>query len=236
MTAREIARAVPIDLSVIIDTCPRCGCLDFPVKLLHKQLTAGYCPMVKSRPGRAACGAFDTGPERRDFRSPRGWYHWNGGAVTAFDMTGPTAEQRRQITAGLSDEERHVLLQHGTEAAFCGVFLDNKKEGIYTCRFCGLPLFRSSAKFDSGTGWPSFFKPYEESHIKRLRDTTYGMVRVEEVCARCGSHLGHVFPDGPRPTGERHCLNSVSLGFTEKGGALPDVLGRGAPEGVPDPE
>jgi len=154
--------------------------------------------------------------------------------VTAFDMKPPTAEQTRQITAGLSDEERHVLLQHGTEAAFCGVFLDNKKEGVYTCRFCGLPLFRSSAKFDSGTGWPSFFKPYEESHIKRLRDTSYGMVRVEEVCARCGSHLGHVFPDGPRPTGERHCLNSVSLAFTEKGRALPDVLGRGAPEGVAD--
>jgi peptide-methionine (R)-S-oxide reductase len=153
--------------------------------------------------------------------------------VTAFDMTPPTAEQRRQITAGLNDEERHVLLQHGTEAAFCGVFLDNKKEGVYTCRFCGLPLFRSSAKFDSGTGWPSFFKPYEESHIKRIRDTSYGMVRVEEVCARCGSHLGHIFPDGPRPTGERHCLNSVSLGFTEQGGALPDVLGRGAPEGAP---
>jgi peptide-methionine (R)-S-oxide reductase len=154
--------------------------------------------------------------------------------VTAFDMTPPTADQRRQITTGLSDEERHVLLQHGTEAAFCGVFLDNKKEGIYTCRFCGLPLFRSSAKFDSGTGWPSFFKPYEEAHIKRIRDISYGMVRVEEVCARCGSHLGHVFPDGPRPTGERHCLNSVSLSFTEKGQALPDVLGRGAPEGAAD--
>jgi peptide-methionine (R)-S-oxide reductase len=154
--------------------------------------------------------------------------------MTAFDMTPPTSEQRRQITAGLSNEERDVLLQHGTEAAFCGVFLDNKKEGTYTCRFCGLPLFRSSAKFDSGTGWPSFFRPYTESHIKRLRDTSYGMVRVEEVCARCGSHLGHVFPDGPRPTGERHCLNSVSMGFTEKGQPLPDVLGRGAPEGQPD--
>jgi peptide-methionine (R)-S-oxide reductase len=155
--------------------------------------------------------------------------------VTTFDITPPTADQRRQITAGLADEERHVLLQHGTEAPFCGVFLDNKKEGIYTCRFCGLPLFRSSAKFDSGTGWPSFFRPYEEAHIKRIRDTSYGMVRVEEVCARCGSHLGHVFPDGPRPTGERHCLNSVSLSFTEKGNALPNVLGRGAPEGAADP-
>jgi peptide-methionine (R)-S-oxide reductase len=154
--------------------------------------------------------------------------------MTTFDLTPPTESQRHEITAGLSSEERHVLLQHGTEAAFCGVFLDNKKDGIYTCRFCGLPLFRSSAKFNSGTGWPSFFKPFEEAHIKRIRDTSYGMVRVEEVCARCGSHLGHVFPDGPRPTGERHCLNSVALSFTEKGRALPDVLRRGAPEGVED--
>jgi peptide-methionine (R)-S-oxide reductase len=154
--------------------------------------------------------------------------------VTTFNLTPPTESQRLEITNGLSNEERHVLLQHGTEAPFCGVFLDNKKDGIYTCRFCGLPLFRSSAKFNSGTGWPSFFAPFDDGHIKRIRDTSYGMVRVEEVCARCGSHLGHVFPDGPRPTGERHCLNSVSLSFTEKGRALPDVLHRGAPEGAVD--
>jgi len=154
--------------------------------------------------------------------------------MTTFNLTPPTESQRLEITKGLSNEEQHVLLRHGTEAAFCGVFLDNKKDGIYTCRFCGLPLFRSSAKFNSGTGWPSFFKPFDETHIKRIRDSSYGMVRVEEVCARCGSHLGHVFPDGPRPTGERHCLNSVALSFTEKGQALPDVLHRGAPEGAAD--
>ena len=154
--------------------------------------------------------------------------------MTIFDLTPPTEAQRRQIAAGLTGAERRVLLEHGTEAAFCGVFLDNKKGGVYTCRFCGLPLFRSSAKFDSGTGWPSFFEPYRAAHIRRIRDTSYGMVRVEEVCARCGSHLGHVFPDGPPPTGERHCLNSVSLGFTEAGNALPDLLQRGAPEGAPD--
>jgi len=153
--------------------------------------------------------------------------------MTSFNLTPPTDTQRREITSGLAGDERRVLLEHGTEAAFCGVFLDNKKTGTYTCRFCGLPLFKSSAKFDSGTGWPSFFKPFDEAHIKRIRDSSYGMVRVEEVCARCGSHLGHVFPDGPRPTGERHCLNSVSLGFTEEGDALPDVLQRGAPEGSP---
>jgi peptide-methionine (R)-S-oxide reductase len=149
------------------------------------------------------------------------------------DLTPPSDAQRRTITAGLNAEERRVLLQHGTEAAFCGVFLDNKMEGTYTCRFCGLPLFRSSQKFDSGTGWPSFFAPYEESHIRRIRDLSYGMVRVEEVCARCGSHLGHVFDDGPPPTGERHCLNSVSLAFVRKGESLPDILGRGPPEGRP---
>jgi peptide-methionine (R)-S-oxide reductase len=155
--------------------------------------------------------------------------------MTSFNLTPPTEAQRLEITAQLTGAERGVLLEHGTEAAFCGVFLDNKKNGIYTCRFCGLPLFRSDAKFDSGTGWPSFFQPFHETHIKRIRDSSHGMVRVEEVCARCGSHLGHVFPDGPRPTGERHCLNSVSLGFTETGKALPDVLKRGPPEGMTDP-
>ena len=154
--------------------------------------------------------------------------------MSQFDLQPPSAAQRSQIVASLTSDERRVLLEHGTEAAFCGVFLDNHKEGTYTCRFCGLPLFRSSAKFDSGTGWPSFFAPYAEAHIRRVRDTSYGMVRVEEVCARCGSHLGHVFPDGPPPTGERHCLNSVSLSFAERGQALPDVLQRGAPEGLPD--
>jgi peptide-methionine (R)-S-oxide reductase len=156
--------------------------------------------------------------------------------TTTFDLRPPSEIERREITAGLNHDERNVLLHHGTEAAFCGVFLDNKKDGIYTCRFCGLPLFRSSAKFDSGTGWPSFFAAYDESHIRRLRDTSYGMVRIEEICARCGSHLGHVFPDGPPPTGERHCLNSVSLTFAPRGAALPDVLKRGSPEGEPDRE
>lgn len=147
--------------------------------------------------------------------------------MTSFDLTPPTDAQRRELTAALSDEERRVLLNHGTEAPFCGVFLDNKKDGIYTCRFCGLPLFHSNAKFDSGTGWPSFFQPVDENHIRRIRDTSHGMTRTEIVCARCNSHLGHVFPDGPLPTGERHCLNSVSLAFIGFDGALPDPLRRG---------
>ncbi len=153
--------------------------------------------------------------------------------MSAFDLTPPSASERRLLEADLSAEERRVLLAHGTEAPFCGVFLDNKQDGIYTCRCCGLPLFRSSAKFDSGTGWPSFFQPFDERHIGRIRDSSHGMIRTEIVCARCGGHLGHVFPDGPPPTGERHCLNSVSLAFTANGEALPDRLQRGAPEGQP---
>jgi peptide-methionine (R)-S-oxide reductase len=143
-----------------------------------------------------------------------------------FDLTAPDDAQRVRLIAGLNDEERRVLLQHGTEAPFCGVFLDNKREGIYCCRLCGLPLFRSSAKFDSGTGWPSFFAPYADVHVRYIRDTSHGMIRTEEVCARCGSHLGHVFPDGPPPTGMRHCLNSVALCFVGEGEALPNLLER----------
>ncbi len=150
--------------------------------------------------------------------------------MSQFDLSPPDAPQRRQLIDALSPEERRVLLEHGTEAPFCGVFLDNKQDGVYTCRLCGLPLFRSSAKFDSGTGWPSFFQAYDVNHVHTSRDTSHGMVRAELLCARCGSHLGHLFPDGPPPTGERHCLNSVSLGFTADGDPLPDPLGRGGLE------
>ncbi len=144
-----------------------------------------------------------------------------------FDLAPPDDAQRATLSARLSPEERRVLLAHGTEAPFCGVFLDNKRDGVYVCRFCGLPLFRSNAKFDSGTGWPSFFAAFDEAHIGRIRDASHGMVRTEIVCARCGSHLGHVFPDGPPPTRERHCLNSVSLGFVARDEPLPDPLDRG---------
>ena len=153
--------------------------------------------------------------------------------MSTFDLSPPSDTQRADRAAGLTQDERRVLLDHGTEAAFCGVFLDNKLDGVYTCRLCGLPLFRSNAKFDSGTGWPSFFAPFDPAHVSTVRDSSYGMVREEIVCARCGSHLGHVFPDGPPPTGERHCLNSVSLGFTADGQALPDPLQRGETEAAP---
>lgn len=154
-------------------------------------------------------------------------------SAAGFDLAPPDADQRKRLEGGLSREERNVLLQHGTEAPFCGVLLKNKSAGIYCCRLCGLPLFRSGAKFESGTGWPSFTDPFDSAHLRQVRDTSYGMVRVEIRCGRCDSHQGHVFPDGPPPTGERYCLNSVSLEFVEHGAPLPDKLGRGGQEGRP---
>ena len=146
---------------------------------------------------------------------------------SGFDLTAPSPEQRKTLEAGLTRAEREVLLHHGTEAAFCGGLLDNKEDGVYACRLCGLPLFEAKTKFESGTGWPSFFAPFDKTHVLAIRDTSYGMVRIETRCARCDSHQGHVFPDGPPPTRDRYCINSVSLQFVQNGSPLPDPLGRG---------
>ena len=120
---------------------------------------------------------------------------------SGYDLGPLPHEEPERLAQKLTPEERHILLDHGTERPFCGVLLDNKERGTYACRLCGLPLFRAGDKFESGTGWPSFFKPFDEAHIRTIEDRSYGMVRIETRCARCDSHLGHVFPDGPPPTG-----------------------------------
>jgi peptide-methionine (R)-S-oxide reductase len=138
----------------------------------------------------------------------------------SYDLTPLSSSQIARLAADLTPEERRVILDQGTERPFCGLFLDNKKQGTYVCRLCGLPLFASDAKFESGTGWPSFFRPVDEAHIAFIEDDSHGMRRTEIRCRRCDGHLGHVFDDGPPPTHQRYCLNSVSLSFADAGAPL----------------
>ena len=121
------------------------------------------------------------------------------------------AEWRAQLT----EEQFRVARSQGTERPFCGTLLDNKAHGVYACVCCNLPLFTSDAKFESGTGWPSFFQPIADENVITHTDRSYGMTRVEILCARCDCHLGHVFPDGPPPTRQRHGVNSESLVFVD---------------------
>ena len=143
--------------------------------------------------------------------------------VRVFDdqgqLTGPLEMQKLALSDAewrgrLTSEQFRVLRGSGTERPFCGTLLDNKQAGVYCCAGCGLPLFRSDAKFKSGTGWPSFFQPIADENVAQHADHSHGMTRIEINCARCDGHLGHVFPDGPPPTRLRYCLNSESLKFT----------------------
>ena len=138
-------------------------------------------------------------------------------SASGHDLTPPTSEEKAALARGLNDEERRVILHQGTEPPFCGGLLKEKGRGVFSCRLCGLPLFRSEAKFESGTGWPSFYQPIDPDHIRYLQDIGHGMIRTEIRCRRCDGHLGHVFEDGPAPTGLRYCLNSVSLSFEPAG-------------------
>ncbi len=136
---------------------------------------------------------------------------------SGYDITPLPRAKVEQLASRLDREAYEITQRAGTERAFCGGLLDNKKDGVYACAVCDLPLFSSEHKFNSGTGWPSFHTEFDPQHVSRRPDNSHGMTATEINCARCGSHLGHVFDDGPKPTGERHCLNSASLKFYDKG-------------------
>lgn len=142
-------------------------------------------------------------------------------SASGFSLTTPEPHLHQQLVQRLSPEQHRITQRSGTEAPHCGGFLDEKSAGVYACIVCRLPLFRSEDKFDSGTGWPSFFETFDPQHVCQKSDESDGLIRIEITCGRCDAHLGHAFPDGPPPTGTRHCLNSLALHFYRQGEPIP---------------